>query len=54
MPERHFVGFDGRLVRAARAFPAAGLMIALPAAALLSLLDAFHADALLTALLAIA
>ncbi|WP_377289379.1 adenosylcobinamide-GDP ribazoletransferase [Rhizobium sp. SG2393] len=54
VPERHFVGFDGRLVRAARAFPAAGLMIALPAAALLSMMDAFRADPTLAALLAVA
>ena len=34
MPQRHFIGYDGRLSRAVRAFPLAGVLIVLPAAAL--------------------
>ena len=49
VPQRHFVGHDGRLGRAVRAFPVAGLLIALPAAALAAVLDAFRAPPLLIA-----
>ena len=51
MPQRHFIGYDGRLSRAVRAFPLAGVLIVLPAAALAAMLSAFHAP---PALLAIA
>jgi adenosylcobinamide-GDP ribazoletransferase len=51
MPQRHFIGYDGRLSRAVRAFPLAGVLIVLPAAALAAVLSAFHAP---PALLAIA
>ncbi|MCF3639899.1 adenosylcobinamide-GDP ribazoletransferase [Rhizobium sp. TRM95111] len=54
VPERHFIGHDGRLSRAVRAFPLAGLMITLPPAALLSVLVALRTDPLLAALLAVA
>ena len=33
MPQRHFIGYDGRLSRAVRTFPLAGVLIVLPAAA---------------------
>ncbi len=51
MPQRHFIGYDGRLSRAVRAFPLAGVLIVLPAAALAAMLSAIHAP---PALLAIA
>ena len=51
MPQRHFIGYDGRLSRAVRAFPLAGVLIVLPAAALAAMLSALHAP---PALLAIA
>ena len=49
MPQRHFVGFDGRLSRAVRAFPLAGLLIVLPSAAVASIFAAVNADPLFTA-----
>lgn len=49
MPQRHFVGFDGRLSRAVRAFPLAGLLIVLPSAAVAAIFSAVHADPLFTA-----
>ncbi|GAA4178398.1 adenosylcobinamide-GDP ribazoletransferase [Shinella granuli] len=49
VPQRHFIGHDGRLSRAVRAFPLAGVLIVLPAAALAALLSAFHAPPLLVA-----
>jgi adenosylcobinamide-GDP ribazoletransferase len=54
MPERHFIGHDGKLNRAVQAFAVAGALIALPGAAVFSVLDAFRADAWLSALLALA
>jgi len=54
MPGRFFAGHDGSLSRAVRAFPVAGLLIALPPSALLALLLACRTDPLLAALLALA
>ncbi|PDT84487.1 adenosylcobinamide-GDP ribazoletransferase [Sinorhizobium sp. BJ1] len=54
MPQRHFVGHDGRLSRAVRAFPLAGILIALPAALLGALLDVLQASTLFTAFLIVA
>ncbi|MDQ0320609.1 adenosylcobinamide-GDP ribazoletransferase [Pararhizobium capsulatum DSM 1112] len=54
MPQRHFIGFDGRLSRAVRAFPLAGLLIVLPAAAVASIFSAVHADPLFTAFTVVA
>jgi adenosylcobinamide-GDP ribazoletransferase len=54
MPQRHFVNFDGRLSRAVRAFPIAGLLIALPAAAVVSIFSAIKADPLFTAFVCVA
>ncbi|ASY56840.1 MULTISPECIES: adenosylcobinamide-GDP ribazoletransferase [Sinorhizobium] len=51
MPERHFTGHDGRLSRAVRAFPLAGILIAFPAALLAALLDVLQASSLFTAFL---
>jgi adenosylcobinamide-GDP ribazoletransferase len=49
VPQRHFTGHDGRLSRAVRAFPIAGVLIVLPAAALAAILSALHAPPLLLA-----
>lgn len=49
VPQRHFIGHDGRLSRAVRAFPLAGVLIVLPAAALAAVLSAFHAPPALLA-----
>ena len=49
VPQRHFSGHDGRLSRAVRAFPLAGVLIVLPCAALAALLSALHAPPLLNA-----
>lgn len=49
VPQRHFAGHDGRLSRAVRAFPLAGMLIVLPSAALAALLSAFHAPPALLA-----
>jgi adenosylcobinamide-GDP ribazoletransferase len=54
MPRRHFVGHDSRLSRAVRAFPLAGILIALPAALLGALLDVLQASSLFTAFLIVA
>ncbi|OBZ93779.1 cobalamin synthase [Pararhizobium polonicum] len=54
MPQRHFAGFDGRLSRAVRAFPLAGLLIALPAAAIVSIFSAIQVSPLFTAFVAVA
>lgn len=49
VPERHFVGHDGSLSRAVCAFPLAGFLIALPAAAVFAVLLAFRAEPLMAA-----
>jgi adenosylcobinamide-GDP ribazoletransferase len=49
VPQRHFIGHDGRLSRAVRAFPVAGVLIVLPAAALAAILSALTAPPLLIA-----
>jgi adenosylcobinamide-GDP ribazoletransferase len=54
VPQRHFADYDGRLSRAVRAFPLAGVLIVLPAAALAALLSAVHAPPLLLAFAALA
>ena len=54
MPQRHFVDFDGRLSRAVRAFPLAGLLIVLPAAAVASIFSAIDASAPFTAFVVVA
>lgn len=54
MPGRFFVEHDGSLSRAVRAFPLAGLLIALPSAALFATLLAGRADPMLSAFLALA
>ncbi|MGV3552583.1 adenosylcobinamide-GDP ribazoletransferase [Rhizobium sp.] len=53
MPGRFFVAHDGSLSRAVRAFPIAGLFIALPSAALFATLQAGRADPMLSAMLAL-
>ena len=53
MPQRHFIGYDGRLSRAVRAFPLAGVLIVLPAAALAAVLSALHAPPALLAFAAL-
>ncbi|PST21865.1 adenosylcobinamide-GDP ribazoletransferase [Mesorhizobium plurifarium] len=54
LPDRYFRGYDGGLGRAVRAFPLAGILITLPAAAIAALLGAFHASSLFTAFLVVA
>lgn len=54
VPQRHFNGYDGRLSRAVRAFPLAGVLIVLPAAALTAVLSALHAPPALLAFAALA
>jgi adenosylcobinamide-GDP ribazoletransferase len=54
VPERFFSGHDGSLGRAVRAFPLAGMLISLPAAAVFSVLLAFKMEPLLAALLMLA
>lgn len=54
LPGRFFVEHDGSLSRAVRAFPVAGLLIALPPAAVFATLLAGHADPMLSAFLALA
>jgi adenosylcobinamide-GDP ribazoletransferase len=49
VPARHFAEHDGRLSRAIRAFPLAGILIVLPAAALGAVLSALDAPPLLLA-----
>ena len=53
VPGRFFVGHDGSLSRTVRAFPVAGLLIALPPAAVFATLLAGNADPTLSALLAL-
>lgn len=53
VPQRHFVDYDGKLSRALRAFPVAGILIALPAAALVSVFQAVGAEPLFTAFVAL-
>jgi adenosylcobinamide-GDP ribazoletransferase len=53
VPQRHFIGHDGRLSRAVRAFPLAGVLIVLPAAALAALLSALGTSPLLIAFAAL-
>ena len=53
VPSRYFIGHDGTLSRAVGAFPVAGVLIALPSAALFAILLALHADPLLAAFLAL-
>jgi adenosylcobinamide-GDP ribazoletransferase len=54
MPGGFFAGHDGSLGRAVRAFPVAGVLIAVPPAALFATLLAGGAEPLLSALLALA
>ncbi|HEY0124325.1 MAG TPA: adenosylcobinamide-GDP ribazoletransferase [Rhizobium sp.] len=54
VPAFFFEGNDGKLARVSRAFPFAGLLIALPAAIVFGALLAFGADPLMAALLALA
>jgi adenosylcobinamide-GDP ribazoletransferase len=54
MPGRFFAEHDGSLSRAVRAFPVAGLLIALPPAALFATLLAGNADPTLAAFLTLA
>lgn len=49
VPDRFFVGDDGHLARNVRAFPLAGLVIALPGAAALALFAAYAAPPLVAA-----
>ncbi|GEO83086.1 MULTISPECIES: adenosylcobinamide-GDP ribazoletransferase [Alphaproteobacteria] len=53
VPASIFVGHDGNLSRAVRAFPLAGALIALPSAAALCLMLVFHASPLLAAFAAL-
>jgi len=53
VPTSFFAGYDGKLAPVSRAFPLAGLLIALPAALAFGALLALHADPLLAALLAL-
>lgn len=52
-PARHFAGHDGRLSRTVRVFPAAGIIIALPAALLALLLTFIAAPPLVSAVLVV-
>ena len=54
VPSRFFEGHDGSVSRAVRAFPLAGLLLAIPSALLLWLLLEWGAEPLLAALMAIA
>lgn len=54
VPSRFFEGHDGSVSRAVRAFPLAGLLLAIPSALLLWLLLEWGAEPLLAALIAIA
>ena len=54
IPGRFFIEHDGSLSRAVRTFPVAGVLIALPSAALFATLLAGHADPMLSAFLALA
>lgn len=54
VPQRHFIGHDGRLSATVRAFPVAGVLIVLPAAVLLGLLRMLDAAPLFCAFLVLA
>jgi adenosylcobinamide-GDP ribazoletransferase len=54
VPGRYFEGHDGSLSREVRAFPIAGILIALPGAALFAILLAVEAEPLLAAFLMLA
>lgn len=54
IPDRFFIGHDGSMARAARAFPLAGLLIAVFPAAVLVVLLGIGTDPLMSALLALA
>lgn len=54
VPARFFEGFDGRMAAIAPAFPVAGFLLALPAAALFWLLLLLDADPLIAAFVALA
>ncbi|WP_108003201.1 adenosylcobinamide-GDP ribazoletransferase [Mycoplana dimorpha] len=54
VPQRHFAGHDGRLSRTVRAFPVAGVLIALPAAALLAIFKALGVSTLFSAFIVLA
>ncbi|MGN6550337.1 MAG: adenosylcobinamide-GDP ribazoletransferase [Pararhizobium sp.] len=54
VPARFFADEEEKLSAAARTFPLAGIVIALPAAALIALLDAIHAPPLVAGLLVVA
>jgi adenosylcobinamide-GDP ribazoletransferase len=53
MPARFFAGHDGSLARTVRAFPLAGSLIVLPAAALYGLLAALGLEPMVTSLVAL-
>ncbi|MFB2563837.1 adenosylcobinamide-GDP ribazoletransferase [Rhizobium sp. IMFF44] len=54
VPSSFFDGHNGKLARVSRAFPIAGLLIALPSALTFSVLLALNGDPLMAALLALA
>lgn len=54
MPARFFADEEERLSAAARTFPLAGVVIALPAALLIAVLDAMHAPPLVAGILIVA
>lgn len=54
MPGRHFLDHDGRLSRAVRAFPLAGMAIGLPSAAVAGALIALQASSLFAAFVVVA
>lgn len=54
VPQRFFGGHDGRLSRTVRAFPMAGVLIVLPAAALLAILQALDTPPLFSAFVILA
>ena len=53
VPGRYFIGHDGRLSRAVRAFPVAGVFISLPAAAFFAISMALHIHPLFAAFIAL-
>ena len=54
VPQRYFADYDGRLSRAARAFPLAGIVISLPAGIVTALLIALETSSLFTAFVVVA
>ena len=54
VPQRHFVNYDGKLSRAVRAFPTAGVLVSLPSAAVFSIFLALRADGMLAAFASLA